>query len=283
MTKIHFIGMGKMGLPMATHLAKYGHEVTVSDLSDESLKRASLRGLKVVPLFEGLQKAETVISSLPNDESLHAVAVEIVKHAKTNTLFIDTSTVSAKISEHVAHLLDANGILYLRCPVSGNSQMAESAQLTALASGPSQAYEIAIPLLKLIGPSQFYLGEHEQARVMKLVINLMVVQTFSILGEGFAIGEASGLDWEKMWQVVASSAVASPLLKVKSESLSKRDFTSTFSVSQMQKDVGLILEQARSCGLDVQHTEITAQELNRAALEGLSENDYACIVELSCK
>lgn len=281
MTKIHFIGMGKMGLPMATHLAKNFNDISVSDVSDVSLKRAVQQGLSVVDVREGLQKAEVVISSLPNDEALQTVALELATHAQPRTLFIDTSTVSVKVSEHVADVLDAQGIFYLRCPVSGNSQMAESAQLTALASGPRQAYELAQPLLKVFGPFQFYLGGNEQARVMKLIINLLVVQTFSALGEGLSIGEASGLDWEQMWQVIASSAVASPLLKVKSGSLSQRDFTSTFSVSQMQKDVYLIQEQANRCGLNALHTNIAEQELSRVAMAGRSGDDYACIVELN--
>ena len=132
-------------------------------------------------------------------------------------------------------MLAPRGIAYLRCTVSGNNKMAEAAQLTVMASGPRDAYERLQPVLQCLGPHRFYLGDGEQARLMKLVVNLMIAQTSAMLAEALTLGRKGGLDWADMWQVLGASAVASPIVKAKSVQLSQRDFTPTFTVEQMQK------------------------------------------------
>lgn len=280
MPKIHFVGVGKMGLSMAVNLATGGNQVSVSDPSQVALEFAKEKNLEVVAFDQGVNEADVVFSSLPDDGALATVVKNLVKVAKPSTIYIDTSTVSPSISDFVASQLFLNQIDYLRCPVSGNSQMAEQAQLTSLVSGGKAAYDSVLPLLKLLGPHQFYLGDAEQARVMKLVINLMVVQSFSTLSEGFSIGKSAGLTSDDMWKVITSSAVASPILKVKSEALSKNDYAATFTVEQMKKDVGLILNQAKLTKNHAAHTAIVESELLQASSRGWGDEDYAAIMKL---
>src|SRR3546814_12802249 len=86
--------------------------------------------------------------------------------------------------------------------------MAAAAGLTVLASGPRELYDDTLPLLQLWGPRQFYLGPAEEARLMKLVINLMVAHTAAMMAEALALGQKGGLQWQDLWQVIAASAVA---------------------------------------------------------------------------
>ncbi|GAA5237122.1 NAD(P)-dependent oxidoreductase [Verticiella sediminum] len=275
---VHLIGAGKMGLPMGRHLVAGGHGVTVDDLHEDRLAVAAAVGMAVAQGPAGLGAAEVVLSSLPNDDALWHVAQEVGRHARPGTVYIDTSTVSPAMSGRVAGLLQARQIPYLRATVSGNNMMADAAQLTLLVSGPRDVYERMLPLLGLFGPSQYWLGEEEQSRLMKLVVNLMIAQTSAMLAESLTLGTKGGLRWEDMWEVLTHSAVASPIVKAKSAQLVLRDFTPTFTVAQMAKDVRLILGEAERLAVSLPQTALTLQLLHAAAANGDADADYAAVI-----
>ncbi len=279
--KLHFVGVGKMGLPMARHLAAAGHSVTVSDPSLERCQLARAQGQEVsTSPAAAMAAAEVVLSSLPNDAALLAVAAQVAAHAHVGAIYVDTSTVSLQASAEAAQALAAKGVLYLRCTVSGNNKMAEAAQLTVMASGPRAAYNTVLPLLRTLGPNQFYLGEAEQARLMKLVVNLMIAQTSAMLAEALTLGRKGGLAWRDMWQVLTASAVASPIVKAKAVQLSERDFTPTFTVEQMIKDLDLILNAGEACDVPLMQTAMTHQLMCAAVVQGNALDDYAAIIKV---
>jgi 3-hydroxyisobutyrate dehydrogenase len=277
--KVHVVGVGKMGLPMALHLRAGGHAVTVDDVDAARLALAREQGLDVVPGADGLAAADLVLSSLPHDAALRTVGEQVARHARRGALYADTSTVSPQASAQVAPVLDVAGVRYLRCTVSGNNRMAEAAQLTVMASGPRAAYDAALPLLKLLGPAQFWLGEGEQARLMKLVVNLMIAQTSAMLAEALALGRKGGLRWDDLWAVIGASAVASPIVKAKAQQLVQRDFTPTFTVAQMVKDLGLIVDAAADVHVPVPQTAATLQLMHAAIAQGDGGDDYAAIIK----
>lgn len=278
---IHFCGVGKMGLPMAAHLARAGHALTVSDPCAQRRELAQDRGLSVAAdAAAAIARAQVVFSSLPDDAALRAVAAQVAAAAAPGTLYVDTSTVSPAASAEVAAQLQARALSYLRVTVSGNNLMAEAAQLTVLASGPRAAYERAEPLLRVFGPSRFYLGPAEEARLMKLVVNLMIAQTSAMLAEALALGRKGGLDWQAMWQVLTHSAVASPILKAKAAQLSVRDFTPTFTVEQMIKDLDLILAAGAAAGVPLLQTAMTQKLMHAAVVQGDALDDYAAIIKV---
>jgi 3-hydroxyisobutyrate dehydrogenase-like beta-hydroxyacid dehydrogenase len=282
--KLHFIGVGKMGLPMAAHLKAAGHAISVSDASPERLQLAYAQGLAVADdlaaVSAELAAADFIFSSLPHDAALLEVAAQVVDTARRGTIFIDTSTVSPTVSSQVADQCHEAGIEYLRCTVSGNNKMAEAAQLTVMASGPRLAYDATLPLLQSWGPHQFYLGDAEQARLMKLVVNLMIAQTSAMLAEGLTLGRAGGLDWRDMWAVLCASAVASPIVKAKGVQLAEHDFTPTFTVPQMLKDLDLILDAAASHHVALPQTMLTQQLMHTAIEQGDAALDYAAIIRV---
>ena len=279
-TRIHVIGVGKMGLPMALHFLAAGHGVSVSDPSSERLDLARTQGLAVAgDAAAAISEAEVIFSSLPNDAALLAVAQQVAASARLGSTFVDSSTVSQQASAGAAALCKAAGLHYLRTTVSGNNKMAEAAQLTVMASGPRPAYDALLPVLRLLGPHQFYLGEAEQARLMKLVVNLMIAQTSAMLAEGLTLGRQGGLDWRDMWQVLGASAVASPILKAKAVQLSERDFTPTFTVGQMIKDLDLILRAGAAVHAPLAQTALTQQLMHAALAQGDGQEDYAAIIK----
>ncbi len=225
-----------------------------------------------------MSEARVVLPSLPHDAALLQVAGRVAGQAPRGALWIDTSTVSPGASARAAATVGEAGIDNLRCTVSGNNHMAEAARLTVMASGPRAAWDLAEPLLAALGPSRFYLGDAEQARLMKLVVNLMIAQTSAMLAEALALGRKGGLDWAAMWQVLSASAVASPIVQAKGQQLARRDFTPTFTVHQMVKDLDLILGAAADAHVPLAQTAITRQWMDAAIAQGFGEQDYAAII-----
>ncbi|SMC81389.1 3-hydroxyisobutyrate dehydrogenase [Polynucleobacter kasalickyi] len=286
--KILFIGVGKMGLPMSCHLLNQGHDIRVLDPDPIRLQEAAIKGLEVASQandsVEDFIWADYIFSSLPNDHAFLEVANQVAQKAAKNTKYIDTSTISISASAKAAEILENAGVQYLRVAVSGNNHMAAAANLTILASGPKPVYDEALPLLSSWGSSQFYLGDKEQARLMKLVVNLLIAQTSAMLAEGLTLGRLGNLDWQDMWQVLSASAVGSPILKAKSAQLGlplgERDFSPTFTVHQMIKDLQLITSAGDDLGASLAQTKTTLGWMNQAIAQGDGGLDYAAIIRV---
>lgn len=276
---MHVVGAGKMGLPMALNLRAGGHALSVSDTDPQRLELARAQDLQVLDAAQGIAAADVVLSSLPHDAALVSVGEQVVRHGRRRTVYIDTSTVSQQASAQVGRLCEQAGIRHLRATVSGNNHMAQAAQLTVMASGPRDTYEAMLPLLRLLGPMQFWLGEGEQARLMKLVVNLMIAQTSAMLAEALALGRKGGLAWKDMFGVLTASAVGSPILKAKAVQLAERDFTPTFTVEQMVKDLTLILGAAAEAQVPLTQTAATLQLMQAAMAQGHAGEDYAAIIK----
>jgi 3-hydroxyisobutyrate dehydrogenase-like beta-hydroxyacid dehydrogenase len=297
-----FVGVGKMGLPMAMHLQAAGHRVTAFDRSDDRRQLAAAAGLPVaVSLAEALQAlaprtAATVggkvsgevssdavealiISSLPDDAALLAVAEVLAARAPHESIWIDTSTVSPGASRAAAERVSsARGIGCLRAPVSGNSTMAERAALTVYVSGERRLHDACEAVFACWGPKQFWLGSGDEARVAKLVVNLLIVGTSTMLAEALALGEGCGLDRDSLWQVIEASAAASPIVKAKAPALRIDDYTPTFTVAQMRKDVALIRGAAQSADVRTPVADLASSALDRAAAAGAADLDYAVVI-----
>nr|WP_290369640.1 NAD(P)-dependent oxidoreductase [Cupriavidus taiwanensis] len=278
--KIAYLGTGKMGLPMARHLAHAGHDVIAFDVAPAQAAAARQAGLSVAAsLAEAVGTADAIFSSMPNDAAFAAVSAEVAVAARAGAIYVDTSTISPAASAAAAPLLAARNIAYLRVTVSGNNHMAEAAKLTAMVSGPAATYAQIRPLLEAFGPTQFYLGESEQARLMKLVVNLLIAQTAGMLAEALTLGRKGGLDWKAMWQVISSSAVASPIVMAKSVQLAEHDYAPTFTVDQMLKDVGLILDAGAELRVPLGLTALLGQMLQGSAAQGYAGEDYAAVIK----
>jgi 3-hydroxyisobutyrate dehydrogenase len=276
-----FLGVGKMGLPMATHLLASGHAVQVHDTDPQRLALAQAAGLGVaLDVAAAMAQADGVMSSLPHDAALKSVGAWVAQHLTPGGFYLDTSTVSVAASAEVANRFASTGRDYLRVTVSGNNHMAEAGQLTLMASGPEPAWRRVAPALQGWGRVHFYLGEGEQARLMKLVINLMIGQTSAMLAEALSLGSKGGLAWTDLWQVIGASAVASPIVKAKSVQLSQRDFTPTFTVPQMLKDIDLILAEGNALQVPLLQTAMTRQMMQSALAQGWAEQDYAAIIKV---
>ncbi|WP_284944622.1 NAD(P)-dependent oxidoreductase [Acidisoma cladoniae] len=281
--RLGWIGLGKMGAPMCLHLIKAGHAVDVFDTMASAMLQAGAEGGAIAASARHVvQSAEIIFISMPHDAALSGLilgAQGILSSLRRGQIIVETSTVSPAMSEEVAKALTGAGVEYLRAPISGSTATAVTAKLTVLASGPEAAYRRIEPLLEAFSTRRFYLGAGEEARYLKLAINMLVGSTSAILAEALTFGRKGNLDIAQMLEVIGESAVASPLIAYKRDMLSRRDFTPAFTVTQMIKDFDLVLDTARMQHIPVYLVALIRQQYEAAYAQGAGEQDFFVLLE----
>jgi 3-hydroxyisobutyrate dehydrogenase-like beta-hydroxyacid dehydrogenase len=280
---VGWVGIGKMGNPMSRRVLRSGFPVTVLEPLIENRATVVAEGAGVANTAEELvAAADIVISTIPNDAVLRDLVLGpdgLARFLREDQIFVEMSTVSPSISAEVAAALADRGVAYLRAPVSGSTTTAGAGKLTVLASGPKAAFDACLPVFESLSTRQFHVGPAEEARYAKLVLNALVGATSALLGEALTLGQKGHLSMETMLDVIAESAVASPLIAYKRDLLLSRDFDPAFSVSQMMKDFDLILDAARSDHVPMHLTALIRQQYEAAFAEGLAEKDFFVLVE----
>jgi 3-hydroxyisobutyrate dehydrogenase-like beta-hydroxyacid dehydrogenase len=281
--RVAFLGVGRMGSAMAGRLLAAGHPVVAYDPNVERRAAMVARGAQAADSVAACCRgAEIVFSSVFDDRALREVALGpegVLATVGHGSVYADFSTVSPGASAEVAAGAAARGVAYLRIPVSGNPVAAQAGQLTALVSGPADAWSRVHPLVAAFAARQVYLGADEQARYMKLVVNLLILNTAALLGESLALGRKGGLEWNAMLDALVQSAIGSPWLKIKADFLKTRDFTPTITVREQMKDLDLMLAAAAAAEVPLPLTALTRQLMQAAIGDGLGDEDFIAVVK----
>lgn len=271
--KVAWVGLGRIGQPMAARLAGAGWPVAGWDLSAERRAAAKARGIAAAPSAEAaLEGASFVFTSLPGPEA-------IPTYLREGATLVETSTVSPQASAEIARAAAARGVPYLRSPISGSTALAEAGTLTVFASGPKPVLEAARPLLSAFSRAQIWLGEGEEARYAKLAVNLMVAVTAQMMGEALALARKGGIAWPAILEVIGESAVGSPLVKYKLDPLRRRDFSPAATSSLLAKDLELIVGAAKAAGVPVPLAEEVRDAYAKLIADGFAEEDFFGIVK----
>jgi len=283
--RIGWLGVGKLGLPMAARIKVAGHEIAVCDISPERQEAARARGLDVVASpAEAVTGARAVFTSLPNDNAmLTALTGEggLISVMPADAILVETSTVSPEASAEVAQAAAARGLAYLRAPVSGNPVLVEAGTASVFVSGPRAAFDEVEPVIAAFTRARAWLGEAEQARYAKLAINLMIAVSSGMLAEAMLLAEKGGISRKDFLDVACDSAVGSPFVKYKAPPLVEDDYTSTFTCVQMIKDIDLILGAAQGVGVPAPLTALMRQSYSSLVSLGHAEDDFIATVKLA--
>lgn len=282
--KIGWIGAGKMGGPMSRNVVTAGGSVTVFDPMPDNVAAVVEAGAQKGASNQALaETADIVVSMIPNDAVLRLVTLGddgIFAVMQPGSIYLDMSTVSPEASAEVEAAAQTAGIAYLRAPVSGSTALAEAGTLTIMASGPRDAYDRCVPLFEAMGSQSFYLGESDQARYLKLVINLLVGTTGAVLAEALTLGRKGGLDWEQMLDVIGVSAAASPYIKYNLDPLKARDFSALFTTEQMVKDSTLICDAGSNAGVPMAIGQAMLQIFEDTIEAGYGQENLTAAIKL---
>ena len=280
--RIGVVGLGKMGEPIARRLLDAGHEVTVFNRTpgraDGLVERGAARAGSPAEVWES---ADSCITMVADDDALRSVMVGdggLLGAGPSGRVVVDMSTVSVEASGAVAEAAGSAGIGYLRAPVSGNPSVVEAGNLTIMVSGDKPAFERLEPALRDVGPNVFYLGPGEEARVLKLAVNLMIAGTTELIAEALVLGEASGLDRATMLEVIGAGAMGSPYVKYKSAPLVAKDYSATFTVDMMHKDLVLAGKAADAVGVPLPVTSSVRDLYAECIATGLGDLDLTALL-----
>jgi 3-hydroxyisobutyrate dehydrogenase-like beta-hydroxyacid dehydrogenase len=282
--KVGWVGLGKMGVPMARNIFKAGYPLTVFNRTKAKTKELADQGAHVADSPRSLAAhVDVIISMISDDRAMEAISVGpegVFEGAKQGTIFIEMSTVSPVASKRIAEAAEKKGITYLRAPVMGSIPRAESRTLGILASGPKDTYDQCKDILGALGNITYYLGTGEEARIMKLVLNMQVGIISAMTAEALTFGEAGGMDWKQMIDIILNSNVAIPMTGFKAESLKDRNFPGLFTANQMAKDLDIILDTGKAMNTPLPITSVVRQFLGIMKARGKGEKDFWEILTL---
>ncbi len=273
--RIGFVGLGVMGAPMASHLHRAGHTLTLLDLNaDTSASLAKSLGGKaraVTSLKKLAEQSDVVITMLPNGSAVQEVVLGnsggkgggkdcLAAGLRPGSLLLDTSSSEPWLTKATAERLAAQGVAMVDAPVSGAAWGAEAADLVFMAGGDQADLARVRPLLDTMGRAVFHLGPSGSGHAMKCINNLVTAITFSATAEGLVIGKSYGLDPAAMLQVMNLSTSQSWITQnhIKQRVLS-RSFDDPFKLELMLKDIGIAATLARANGNSVPLTGLTQQ------------------------
>jgi 3-hydroxyisobutyrate dehydrogenase-like beta-hydroxyacid dehydrogenase len=279
--KVSVIGLGRMGEAIAHRLLAAGHELTVWNRSPGKAARLAEGGAReAASPADAATDADLCVTMVLDDEALLTVAAGDggVLTDGFGGVLVDMSTVSPAASRAVGEVAESAGVGYLRAPVSGNPSVVEAGNLTIMVSGAEDAFARVEAVLRDIGPNVFYVGGAEEARVLKLALNLMIAGSAELIAEAVALGEAHGLDRAKLLEVMGASSVGSPFVKYKTPGLIADDYTATFTVNAMWKDLALILDAAREGDVPLPVTAAVQQLFVGCIGSGMGEDDLMALL-----
>ncbi|MDA8068265.1 MAG: NAD(P)-dependent oxidoreductase [Actinomycetota bacterium] len=281
--RLAILGLGHMGAAIAERLEPTEHAVAVWNRSPGPAAPFAARGLRVLERpCDTWQHAEVAITMLADDAAVGAVVSGrgglLSGEVPMGCALIDMSTISAAASAAIATAAAARGLEYLRAPVSGNPSVVTAGKLGIIVSGPRQSRDRLEPVLRAIGASVFHVGDGEQARIVKLALNLMIGGTTQLLAEALVLSERNGIDRARLLEVVAASAIGSPYVSYKRESLTAGDYSSTFTARLLHKDLSLALEAGHGASVPLPVTALVAQLTESCIAQGWGDLDLTALV-----
>jgi 3-hydroxyisobutyrate dehydrogenase len=275
---VGLIGLGNMGTAFAERLLDGGYDLLVYNRTAAKADPLAARGAAVADTAADLaERVDVVLTTLPNDEALESVADEIVGAMRPGSVLVDMSTVSLAASARVATLAEEASVDYLRAPVSGNPSVVRAGNLSFIVSGPRETLERVEPVIKTIGPTIHHVGDGEQARIVKLALNLMIAGLAQLMSEALVLAEASDVSRKDLLETMASSAVGAPFVQYKTEPLLRDDFSATFTTALMEKDIDLILDAAKQAGVELPVAQEMKSLLRATAEAGYADDDFMAL------
>jgi 3-hydroxyisobutyrate dehydrogenase len=288
MTRIGFIGVGTMGLPMAANLVKKGFAVTAFDLNTEAVKAAVAAGMTAAAsAAEAVAAADIVVTMLPSSphvESVYGGDGGVINAARKGTLCIDMSTVDPAASRRVAAAAAERGLRFVDAPVSGGTPRAIDGTLAIMVGASGEDFQAALPALQAMGANVIHVGPVGSGEVAKLCNNLIAGVTAVAVSEAFRIAEGFGVDAKTVTEVIAKSSGNTwvmenmhPVPGLVARAASSNDYAPGFMTDLMCKDVGLAVDAARNLRIPLFVAPAAQQVYRLASSHGLARKDFTSI------
>ena len=286
---IAFIGVGNMGNPMAENLMKAGNKVKVFDVSKIMIEKAKEKNLEVVGNLDELitNEVTTVITMLPEGKHSKEVYLGengIINKVSNNCLLIDCSTIDIQSSIEIGKKATQKGIKMIDAPVSGGVMGAQKATLNIMVGGTKEAFELALPLLKIMGKNIFHAGDLGSGNGAKICNNMALGIAMIAASESLMLAKRLNIDIKKVHEIMKNASgnswpisVYPPLPGLIDGTPSNNNYRPGFSVGMMNKDLKLAYECAKSVDANTPLGKMALEIYDQFCKEGNDNKDFSAI------
>jgi len=267
--KVAFLGLGVMGYPMAGHLARAGHAVTVYNRTSAKSAAwcAELADAAIAPKHaatprEAAAGADIVLSCVGNDDDLRSVVLGddgALAGMRSGAVFVDHTTASADVARELAQAARPRGVQFIDAPVSGGQAGAQNGLLTVMCGGDAAAFDSVKPVLGAFARAVTLLGDSGAGQLAKMVNQIAIAGLVQGLSEAIAFGQRAGLDMKAVLEVIGKGAAQSWQMDNRGGTMIDGKFDYGFAVEWMRKDLGLALDEAKRNGARLPVTALVDQ------------------------
>jgi 3-hydroxyisobutyrate dehydrogenase len=262
--RVTFLGLGVMGYPMAGHLARAGHHVTVYNRTAAKAQAwvAEYGGQSAATPREAAANADIVFCCVGNDDDLRAVVLGsdgALGSMKPGSVFVDHTTASADVARELSHVAAQQGVSFIDAPVSGGQAGAVNGLLTVMCGGDEAAFEAIKPVAMAFSRAVTRIGESGAGQLAKMVNQIAIAGLVQGLAEAIAFGQKAGLDMPLVLDVIGKGAAQSWQMDNRGKTMVEGRFDFGFAVDWMRKDLGLVLDEARRNGARLPVTAVVDQ------------------------
>jgi len=284
MATVGFIGLGIMGAPMATNLAKAGFAVIGYSRSLAKVATLEKLGITFVSSIEELARgADVIITMLPDSPDVESVVLGdlgVFASAKQGSLFIDMSTIRPDVASRMALEGNAKGFEVLDAPVSGGEAGAIEGVLSIMVGGSLEAFTRALPYFEAMGKTIVHVGPAGSGQTVKAANQLIVAANIQGLAEAVVFLEAHGVSMEPAIQVLGGGLAGSTVLQRKSANMLNRSFEPGFRLDLFHKDMGIIQAAAREKGVTTLVGSLVAQVIGSLVARGDGGLDHSAMIRI---
>lgn len=264
MSKIAWIGLGVMGGPMAGHLQKAGHDVTVYNRTTSRAEEwvEQYGGSLALTPAQAAKNCDFVFACVGNDDDLRAVTIGengAFGSMKDGAIFVDHTTASAAVARELHADAQSRGIGFIDAPVSGGQAGAENGVLTVMCGGDEEVFEKAVPIIDIFARSCKLLGDPGAGQLTKMVNQICIAGVVQGLAEGMNFAQRAGLDGDAVLDVISKGAAGSWQMENRGSTMLKDEFDFGFAVDWMRKDLGMCLAEADRNGASLPLTALVDQ------------------------
>lgn len=284
MKSIGFLGLGIMGKAMAANLIKAGFDVTVWNRNTAKCAELVALGARQGATPKDVAAHCDITFAMVSDPEAALALCQgpdgVAAGIGAGRGYVDMSTVDDITSKTIASLITHAGGRFLEAPVSGTKKPAEDGTLIILAAGDPSLYNDAKPAFEVMGKMSPYLGDVGQGANMKLVVNMMMGGMLSIFSEGMSLGQKAGLDGQQILDIIDAGAMSNPMFKGKGAMLLNENYTTSFPLKHMQKDMRLAVALGDQLDQPLPTAAIANEAFKQAIKAGFGEEDMAAVYKV---
>lgn len=278
-----WLGIGRMGAAMSRRLVDAGHDMMVWNRTKAKTAPLAKAGAKVADTIHDLAARDVVFIMVTTPADLEQVVLGeggLLTAAKRPGVIVDCSSVSVEASAKVRAAVVAQGVEFLAAPISGNPHVVAEGESILMVSGPRETYERARTYLDAIGKASVWVGDAEQARIVKICHNLYLGLIVQSLSEVTSVAEKSGVPREAFLEFLNNTVLATPWVQKRTPDMLSLDWTPTFTTELLRKDFDLGLTVARNEEVPVPLVASVMQLLQNAIGRGHRDDDFLSLFQV---